>query len=580
MNDADAVGHEPGLEAELARHTNDNLLPVARIFTGKPPTNKRDLVAFLSSQTRPPHLAATLERCGDAGRKVLAAAAYGNGMLRTALKAVPGFKPGHWMRSWSSSARDEKPSPVILFFPDGCQMPTELRRLLAELLPAPARPPMPVLAGDPPGQVAPSDPLGDIGLILHLAKSEGLPIAQKTLLPATLKRLATSATAVTGSSAHRPGDHARLDALVRLLVRGGLLFDNGKIYRPRQDAIGHAELKRIVTGYVTSGEDEVQDLTSLRGRGKDWVAWTDPHERRAELIQAIGFCPIGAWIPVGEFIARTAAIAAIEPLLRIDPFLSFGKGYGCSLDELGESGLNLIRAAWVRVVLFTRLAPLGVVEIAVGEPAPPPAEIRKHLDEPTDFPVTLSPADTLTAFRVTALGAWLLGFGPEPAPETAKAEVSTGWRIQSDGTVVNLGQKTASGDRLLLDRLGERLDERSWRLQRAQILALLADSAGRETGETLRKKLETLTGTVLPDLVLRLIDDAQRRVSAVVTEGLVVLLRVSDRPAAEQLLHDRATAQLCRDLGGGFIAVEMKNFDPLRRAARKLGWHVPDAITP
>ncbi len=538
---------------------------MARLFTSKPAANKAALAKFLVDRATPPLLAQTLELVGDGGRKLLAHAAHGNGLLRTAQKAVPDFHLGSW-KWYGYGERTVRPSPVLIFFPDGEQLPSDYRARLAKQLPAPPSPPLEPLAGDPPGTIVPSDPLADAALILHLVKEGGLQTAVNGLSPACLKRLAASAIGVSGE---RRGDQLRLGSFAALLEESDLISRTYTGWKAKRTAIGHAELMAIFTLYARSELDEIGQIVSIRGRNHSYAPWTDPAVRRQELLRVLRGCRPGAWYATRDLLDHAAATAAVDTLLSTTDLVRIGRDYDGSMDNLGEAGLDLIRDAWMRMALFAYLTPLGVIEIAVGDPEPIPPAIRALTRDVDDFPTSLSPADTMTAVRLTPLGLWLLGLGPEPTRATGEPG---GWRIQADGTVVALGQRVGPRERLLLDAVGKHQDERTWRIERASLIAAIA---GGRTAAALREQLESLSRTALPDALVRLLEDANRRATAIVIHGPVVLLTVSDRTAAEQLIHDRATASLCRSFGDGVIAVTPGNLNELRRAARKLAWHIP-----
>jgi hypothetical protein len=550
---------------QLAQRTNDELQRITRLFTSKPSPNKAGLTTTLVALASPPLLPSTLDLVGAEGRTLLAHAAHGNGLLRTAKAAAPGLDLGSWERGGYGRSTIP-PSPVLIFFPDGEQLPSEYRTRLAKALPAPPAPPFEPMAGEPPGTIVPVDPLADAALILHLAKDGGLETSSKGLSAACLKRLAASAIGVSGD---RRGDHLRLDNLAWHLGNGDLITTTAKGLRAKRTTIDHAVVRALFTAYAGSGIDEIDDIACLRGRSSPYAPWTDPRSRRKELLRTLRRCRPGAWYAIGDVLAVAAATAAVEPLLHTTELVRIGREYDGSMDNLGQAGLDLLRDAWVRMALFGYLAPLGVIEIAVGMTEVLPRAIRALVKDDDTVPTSLSPADTLTAMRLTPLGLWLLGLGPEPS---AACGETGGWRIQADGTVIALGQRIGPQDRLLLDCVGERLDERSWRIERDSILTAIANG---QTAATLRERLEALSGATFPDSLVRLFDEAHRRTTAIAIAGTVVLLTVSDRHAAEQLVQDRSTAALCRGLADGIIAVEPDDLKDLRRAARKLGWHIP-----
>lgn len=552
------------LPESLVNRTNDELQRMARLFTAKTPTNKRDLVGLLIAQTHLPALQRTLELAGEDGRRLLAVAAHGNGLLRTAQACVRDFPLGSWQRDWNySRAGQQKPSVVLLFFPDEQVMPRTLRTRLAGQLPAPPRPPLPTLDGEPPGFAISSDVLVDLGLLLESARAGQVQMTLKGPSVVSLRRVAAG---LTCPSPHAEADQLRLRCLATLLTACGWLRQQGSLLRTAHAAIDRAGLQDLFARYKAWPHDELLDLDGLRHCHDEYAPISEPVARRRALLEVLRGCPRGVWIDSGAFSRHAAAQALIDPILDEKCQVSIGNAYHGSMSALGEPGLIAVRDAWVRLVLGCYLAPLGVVEVSLDRLAPLPA-INDDYDD--GVPDRISHADRVAAFRLTPLGVWLLGLGPEPAHVEAQPG---GWRIQADGSVVALGERIAPADRVLLDKLGERLDERTWRLDRDRLIAAIAAGDGPQVW---RDRLASLAGIALPVTVGRLIDEATRRATAITLGLPLILLTVTDPHAREQLLHDRTTRELCCDCGGNSVGVSPSRLADLRRAARKLGWHIP-----
>lgn len=552
------------LASALKQRNHDELQWVARIFTSKPPTNKAGLVELLVSQTCLPGLLVTLELAGEDGRKVLANAAHGNGLLRTARAAVPGFVLGGWQRDWSNKNDKRNPSSVVrLFFPDDLSMPPFLRQRLAALLPALPQPPLEQLAGPPAGKQVGGDVLADLELVLESARAGQMALTKTGLSTTSLRHLTAS---LSCPSQHTQADVLRLRCLTSLLIAAGWLQRTAKGIEPSRAAPDQRGLQVLFHFYRDWQHDELHDLTNLHDTDDSYAPISEPVARRQALLRVLGRCPVGAWMGFDDFVRHAAATEALEPLLE-ECRARIGKDYCGSMIVLGEAGLTAVRNAWVRLVLGCYLLPLGVVEVALDGLAALPRMSNCYDAHPPDC---ISPADRLVAFRLTPLGAWLLGVGAEPAAVTTQPG---GWRIQADGSVVSLGERVPPAALVLLEQIAERIDERTWRLERARLIAVIADG---EPAPVLRERLTKLSGSSLPDTVGRLLDDAGRRATAVRVEAQVIMLAVDDPLARDQLLHDRSTRGLCRDCGGSLIGVPPAQLANFRRAARKLAWHIPE----
>ncbi len=478
----------------FAQKSNDELTRFARLFTTKPPTNKRDLIALLGMQATGPGLPKTLDLAGQPGRQILAAAAHGNGLLRTAQASAPIYPLGHWSGyAYDGERGRQKPSVVLLFFPDGSLMPPPVRNFLTAHLPAPERPLLATLPGNPPGFPVLSDVVTDLELVLETVRAGRVLMTKQGPSAVSLRQCAAK---LSCPSSQIKFDGSRLSCFVNLLLTCRWLDSTAVRLIRLRTRVDQAGMKELFAAYMKWPRDELEDLPGLRGCRHEYAPISDPVARRKALVGVLRDCPREAWIDSGEFSRNAAVLDLIEPILQPTALVSIGGHYQGGLDHLGAVGLHAVRDAWVRLVLGCYLAPLGVVEVSCGDLAPLPLVGNRSGDGKLEC---LSPADCVTAFRLTPLGIWLLGRGAEPVRSVAP---TGGWRIQPDASVVGLGERIAPADRVLLDKLGSRLDERSWRLERDQLMAAIA--SGDEV-RTLRAGLATMGGGIVRDPVVRLI---------------------------------------------------------------------------
>lgn len=139
------------------------------------------------------------------------------------------------------------------------------------------------------------------------------------------------------------------------------------------------------------------------------------------------------------------------------------------------------------------------------------------------------------------------------------------------------GATVPPGERLLLDRFGQAVSERVWRLDRERILAAIEEG---HSVASLREILEGRNEGPLPQPVIRFLEDFQERAGKLRDAGAARLIDCGDPAVAALLSTDPATRNVCLPAGTQFVAVRAGKEAAFRKAVRRLGFVLPGAATP
>ena len=548
----------------------DDLKRLARLFTNKPETTKDRLMAYLTGLLDGTQLAATVRALDPAEQRILASVAHGAGLLRSDRLRQVGLTVPE-LGGWQQRSYGVKPtiSRLLLFFPNGFSLEPGLQQRLRVLLanPNPPPPALALLGEEPAGPVDTWDFERASEVVLEQARQGEVLLPDFNSDKAMLQALARS----SGSSGDKALDRARCRHLLDFLMMAKVLTIEAIHLVPGKDADIPGAVAKSFAGWRDSQAEECVHLPQVKGIEYSWPLPSVP--RRMALLAEIAKLPVDRWVATADFLAHLDVCQVpVDVYAQTEREVYLGRrSHENSLSELGNPALDWIRDAWVRLVIGEILSTLGLVEIRIGDP--PLIQVGESREAYTygDLPKKLGPSDVVSAFRLTARGAWLLGVGPEPRV-VAVPSGGVAWRIQPDGTVVCLAAKVPARERIFLDGLADPVDERSWRLTRAKLMAALA---GGMTETELRKRLG-LFADPLPSTVAVLVDDAVRRTTAVVVSAPIHLLTFTDDHLYQTLVHHRKTKDLVIDLGSRRLAVSPLHLTALRKVAKSLDWHLPN----
>ena len=190
----------------------------------------------------------------------------------------------------------------------------------------------------------------------------------------------------------------------------------------------------------------------------------------------------------------------------------------------------------------------------------------------------LSRYDGLTYFRLTPLGAYLLGLSDRYTPATLPPKQVL--RILPNLEVVAV-QQPSRADRLLLDNFLQPISDAVWRLDQGKLLD--ATSQGRSVDE-LQKFLSVNSSEALPQPVAQFLADLKTRTTSLQDLGSARLIRCTDTALATLIANDSRTKAYCfladvpKAIAVGqacYLVVPGATSAKFYNALKKLGYSLP-----
>ncbi|MBI2317967.1 MAG: hypothetical protein HYU75_13485 [Betaproteobacteria bacterium] len=311
--------------------------------------------------------------------------------------------------------------------------------------------------------------------------------------------------------------------------------------------------------------DEFSRIDAIKGQNSAGRVMTAVAPRRAAVEEALEACPVGRWIAIGEF-SRFMLASDLAFAVAHDPWKLYlcERQYG-SLGYEGSGGWNILEERYISALLFEYAATLGMVDVAYSDPKG--ARDDYHGMWGSDDLAFLSRYDGLSHFRLTALGAYLLGIDPayRPAAIASNAALSVLPSLQVNVVRGALGTEEA----LLLENWAVPVQAGSWRLDREK--ALSAIEKGHDIAE-LQRFLQSRDDLPLPEPVESFIRQCARNGKALKTIGSAVLVECRDGETAEAIAGHKETEALCLRAGPKTLVVRSGDLDKFRERIRVLGF--------
>jgi hypothetical protein len=311
--------------------------------------------------------------------------------------------------------------------------------------------------------------------------------------------------------------------------------------------------------------DEFSRIDEIKGQNSSGHVMTAVAPRRAAIEDALQACPAGRWIDLDEF-SRFMQASERDFEVTHDPWKLYlsERQYG-SLGYDGSSGWDILQSRYIAALLFEYAATLGMVDVAYIEPKG--ARDDYHGMWGADDLEYLSRYDGLSEFRLTALGAYVLG--TEDAYRPLAVPSSLGLSVLPS-LQVNVRHGTVSAEEaLLLENWAEAVDKGSWRLNREKALA--AVEKGYDIAE-LRAFLESRDDMPLPETVDALIRGCERNGKALRLSGNAVLIECLDEEIAQRIVQHKETVALCARAGPKTLVVRADQLNKFRERVRVLGF--------
>jgi hypothetical protein len=237
--------------------------------------------------------------------------------------------------------------------------------------------------------------------------------------------------------------------------------------------------------------DEFSRVDAIKGQNAKGRVMTAAAPRRAAIEETLRACPIGRWIAVDEFSRFMRASDRVFAVTHDAWKLYLGERQYGSLGYDGSGGWNILQDRYILAFLFEYAATLGLVDVAYFHPAQARSDYGGLWG--ADDLSFLSRYDGLSAFRVTPLGAYLLGREAAYQPPAVASSVALSF---SPGLYVEVVRGVlAAEETLLLDNWAIPVQAGTWQLDREKSLSAI--EKGHDIAE-LKGFLERAGGLPLP----------------------------------------------------------------------------------
>jgi hypothetical protein len=315
--------------------------------------------------------------------------------------------------------------------------------------------------------------------------------------------------------------------------------------------------------------DEFSRIDTIKGqKGKGRTGFTPPPERRLAIRNALAECPVGRWVETAEFSRYMQAAGFGFAVTRNawNLYLCDPK-YG-SLGYDGHGGWNILQERYLLCLLFEYAAPLGMIDIAYEHPSGARRDYTSLWG--TDDLIFLSRYDGLKYFRLTLLGAFILGrierYEPPPAKPSVSLSVLPKRQIRVD-------QGEFSPDELLLiESFADREADRLWSLSERK--AIEAVEKGARVGE-FRTFLSARDPQPLPEIVESFLNSVEQRGAACVYKGSCLLVECVSPEIAEAIARDPRAGTLCQRTGDRGLVIPVEKEESFHAAINGLGYGMP-----
>ncbi len=427
--------------------------------------------------------------------------------------------------------------------------------------------------------------LQDLRTVLRLIDQEKISVSPKTLLP-------SKATMTLLNDLLREHDFFELTEKVNswdpevgpvkafswsLLVQAAkfaalrneklLLTKTGRAALEAPPAQG---LRDIWNAWVARGIiDEFSRIDTIKGqKGKGRKGFTPPEDRRLTIQCALAECPVGRWVEIGEF-SRYMRAADFQFEVTRDRWGLYicDPQYG-SLGYEGYGGWNILQERYLLCLLFEYAAPLGVIDIAYEHPADARRDFKGQWG--TDDLIFLSRYDGLRYFRLTPLGAFILGRADHYELHSEEPAVSL---TVLPNRQIRIDQGDLSPDqKLLLENFAEPQGTGLWVLDEAR--AIKSVEKGARIAE-LRAFLAAGDPQPLPEAVEGFLAAVEQRGAACICKGTALLIECISLQVAEMIAQHSQTGKLCQRTGERCLVVPVDKEKAFRDALNAIGYGMP-----
>ena len=582
------------LKDALSRLTVPDLKDLASHLPGEKPTRKDELIECILERLLGPELKAIWSALDETQQAAVAEAVhhpcgeYSEQRFLAKYKAAPAFTlTGVKSHGYSGGRK----SALCLFIhythEDRCYfIPPDLRSQLNAFVPKP--PPVALACSETREEaegktlrLSEREALQEVVVMLRTIEQARVQVSEKTAIPGAASLQALTEKLVGGDfypwveKKHKWDQEIgpiRAFAWPMLLQAGGLATRTGNrltltpagikaLSAPPADVLRGLWRKWLKTTLL----DEFSRVDAIKGQTSKGRVMTAVAGRRAAVDEALRQCPVGRWVGVDEFSRFMRATNVVFEVTH-DPWKLYvcSRDYG-SLGYDGYGGWNILQERYIFALLLEYAATLGIVDVAFRDPERARGDFRDMWG--TDDLRFLSRYDGLQSFRLTPLGAYVLGIVEDYRPV---AVASTVVLSVLPGLRVNVARGTLSlEESLLLENWAEPLQPGSWQLDLGKSLAAI--EKGHDIAE-LKRFLENGDDMPLPEKVESFIRKCEQNGKALKLQGSAVLIECRDKATAEAITGHKETAPLCLSAGAKTLVVRNEHLEKFRERVRLLGF--------
>jgi len=549
----------------LYQKTNDILTPLARLCGDcQGATRKDDLVGCIHrTLMQPESLRQLWAQMDDLSKKVVAAAYHNDGEFNpTAFIAQYGRLPERPQSRWYWQ---QPPILVDLFIYNGL-LPSDLRPLLAELVPLPERFQVEGLANTPKAVDDPdldpidlicaeTEPAGRHDLLAYLRLvSQGqikISSVSSRATMASIRKIAKSLLEedfLPLPEKYRASDTIRPFGLDVFGQESGLaakargrnelqLTKAGRDYYQTQDP---RILLAAFESWTQKGDfDELSRVSALKGQNARRTYLTHPATRREAVIEALSWCPVNVWIDIQDFY-RALKIWHFDFEVEATPYTNLYVGYQDNGTLYGDNYWPVVKGLYTNVVLWEYLGSLGALDLLYLYPEEAELAVASYYYD--DDGSYYSLFDGLKYLRINTLGAYLLGQAADYVPaiplDRAIFAVTGDLRVtitQPDAFTPN--------DRNLLELMAAPLKNGQYRLDLKRLLTALEE--GNDL-DHLADFLENKHSGPLPEEVPAWFKKARYNSQVFKTGGQALFIKAKSADLAEMVLTDSVLKKFCK----------------------------------
>ena len=473
---------------------------------------------------------------------------------------------------------------AVLLFPGGKQMPPFVLEALKPLIPPFEYRYSAYSPGKDDYLICREERLSDFAAVVRFAGSETLKVKQYSfdLTKAKLAKMAASigfpevcdggGTFCSPKEAKRVNDFKIAAPLFALCANSGLVdvAKDGEV-KPGAKALKllakppHELVRQLFWDYTRKNDIyETHYVTYISLRDGDWgIKW---HECREPILTLLKTCPAGAWVDFKDFEKYAAVFHGdfFRKLLNCAVFIQgFPNIYGSYTPDWDECDAFVIR------MILTFLGTMGVLDLAYSENVPRFKEAKNDA------------CVGVTGFRITPLGAWLLGINAtyEAKQSHATLEEESGLIVQPDHTVLITGMKARIEHEPPLSKYLTKIssDENAvvYKIDFPSIVR--AFNQGTPPKEV-KAYLQKASAKPLPANVIRSLEDWQAKAGRARIRTVTVL-EADDALLLQELMHLKGVgACLEGELTHAAVIAPAADCAQIKATAEKNGWLV-DAET-